>query len=68
MSEASKAQLLKSAERLTEVALDEAVAIAEVLAADSASPIDDGVVSAVKLLKASFLDSLVNKISDTDGD
>mgnify|MGYP000158359984 CR=1 FL=1 len=65
MSEAVKKQLLKSAEKLTEVSLNELVAVAEVYAADTASPVDDGVVSAVKMLKSAFLDDLVNKI---DGD
>jgi hypothetical protein len=66
MSPNVKSQLLKSAEKLTESALNEVVSIAEVFAADSANPIDDTVVNAVKLLKQTFLDSLVNKIDEDD--
>ena len=68
MDEKVKEQLLKSAEKMTETALDEVIAIAEVYAANTASPIDDGVVNGIKMLKKAFLDDLVNKICDTDGD
>lgn len=67
MNENVKAQLLKSAEVMTETALDEALKVAEVLAEESSSPVDDGVVDAVKMLKSAFLDSLVDKIDGQEG-
>ena len=59
--------MLKSAEKLTEASLDEIVALAEVFAADTASTVDDGVVSGVKMLRAAFLDGLVDKIDGEEG-
>lgn len=59
-----KKQLLRSAEKMTETALNEVVSIAEVFSADSASTVDDNIVNAVKMLKAAFLDSLVDKIDE----
>jgi len=67
-SEALKVQLKKSAEVLTETALSEVVKLAEVYAADSESTVDDSIVDGVKMLKKAFLDDLVDKISDQDGD
>ena len=64
MTPVVKKQLLKSAEKMTETALNEVVAIAEVFSADSESTVDDNIVNAVKMLKAAFLDSLVNKIDE----
>ncbi len=67
MNEEVKKALLGSAERMTEAALEEAIKVAEVLAADSESSVDDGVVSAVKMLKSAFLDALVDKIDGEEG-
>ena len=67
MDEEVKKVLLGSAEKMTEVALDEAVKVAQVLAAKSDSTVDDGVVSAVVMLKSAFLDELVDKIDGEDG-
>lgn len=67
MSELVKKQLLKSAEKLTELALSEGVALAEVLAADKNSAVGAGIVSAVKMLKSAFVDELVNKIDGEEG-
>lgn len=66
-SEALKKQLKVSSEKMVEAALDEAVALAKVYAADSESVIDDQVVSAIELLKKSFLDDLVDKIDGEEG-
>ena len=64
---ALKKQIMKSAEKMAEAAFDEIIAIAEAYAKDSASPIDDSVVSAVKLVKESFLDDLIDKIDGEEG-
>lgn len=66
-SESVKKQLLKSAEKLTESALEELLAIAKVYAADTASPVDDTVVAAVEMLKNSFIDDLVDGIDGDEG-
>lgn len=63
MDEAVKKQLMKSAEKMTQTALDEVIAIAEVYAKSTThNEIDDKIVDAVKLLKKAFLDDLVDKI------
>lgn len=67
MDEKLKQQLLDSAENLTKVSLDEVIKIAEVFAANTASPVDDGIVSAVKMLKVAFLDGLIDKIDGKEG-
>jgi len=67
MDEKLKAQLLDSAENLTKAALEEVIKIAEVLSVNTASPVDDGIVSAVKMLKVAFLDSLIDKIDGKEG-
>ena len=66
-SEALKKQLMKSAEVLSEAALDQLVEVAKVYAAESASPVDDTVVAAVEMLKKSFLDDLLDKIDGEEG-
>ena len=60
-------KLLSSAEKMTELALSEAVEVAELLAKKSESTVDDSVVAAVKMLKSAFLDELVNKIDGQEG-
>lgn len=64
---ALKKQIMKSAEKMAEAAFDEIIKIAEAYASDSASPIDDSVVAAVKLVKESFLDDLIDKIDGEEG-
>jgi len=66
-SEALKKQLMKSAEVLSEAALDQLVEVAKVYAADTASPVDDTIVAAVEMLKKSFLDDLLDKIDGEEG-
>lgn len=66
-SEAVKKQLMKSAEKVTEAALDEVLEVAKVYAADTESAVDDTVVSAVEMLKKSFLDDLIDKIDGEEG-
>ena len=69
MDEKVKEQLLASAEKMTEVSLDEAIKVAKVYAASTEhTQIDDSVVQGLEMLKKAFLDDLVNKISSTDGD
>ena len=64
VNESVKKQVLKSAEKLTRSSLDELVALAKVYAHETDSPIDDGVVQAVEMLRKVYLDGLVDKISD----
>lgn len=69
MQEKVKEQMLSSAEKMTETALTEMVKMAEVYAKSTEhTTVDDSVVAGIKTLKAAFLDGLVDKISDTDGD
>ena len=67
MNEAVKKQLKVSSEKVTEVALTEVIALAEVYAASTESTVDDNVVAGVKMLKQAFLDDLVNKIDGEEG-
>ena len=66
-SEELKKQLLKSAEVLTESALDQLVEIARVYAASTESTVDDTVVAAVQMLKKSFIEDLLDKIDGEEG-
>jgi len=66
-SEELKKQLLKSAEVLTESALDQLVEIARVYAASTESTVDYTVVAAVQMLKKSFIEDLVDKIDGEEG-
>ena len=64
LSEEMKQVLLGSAERSTELALNEVLVIAEGFAKESDNAVDDAVVGAVRMLKTTFLDALVDKIAD----
>lgn len=62
-----KQQLLRSSERLAEVAFEEVLLIAEAYADSTDSSIDNSVVAAVKLLKEAFLNDLLDKIDGEEG-
>lgn len=66
LSESTKAAALEAGEEVLKVALEQSLKVAEALAADSESEIDDSVVAGIKMLKSAFLDGLVEKINPAD--
>ena len=68
MNEELKKQLMKSAEKMVETSFTEIIEIAKFYAGSTESEIDDKIVDGIELVKKAFLDSLIDKISDTDGD
>lgn len=66
LSESTKLAALEAGEEVLKVALEQSLKVAEALAADSESEIDDSVVAGIKMLKSAFLDGLVEKINPAD--
>jgi hypothetical protein len=61
-----KEALQEGGEEITKVALEQSLKIAEAYAASTESSIDDGVVSAIKMLHDAFLKDLADKINPAD--
>jgi hypothetical protein len=65
MNEEIKKLMLKKSENYLVMALDDAIEIAEVYVADTASPVDDTVLQGMKLLKGLVIDA-IDKIDGED--
>ena len=66
MDEKVKTSLLEAGEEVTKVALEQTLKVAEAYAASTTSPVDDAVVSGVKMLYDAFVKDLAEKINPED--